>query len=372
MVRILAHVAPPPEPVKPAPKPLLAMAPDLLARFDTVIDVRSPSEFAEDHVPGAISCPVLDDTERARIGTLYKQVLPFDAKKLGAALVAKNIARHIEAHFIDMPREWKPLVYCWRGGKRSGAMAHILREIGWDAWSIEGGYKAYRHFIVDTLSTLPLEHRFRVIHGTTGSGKSRLLRALADAGAQVLDLEDLAAHRGSVLGNLPDRPQPSQKMFETRLWDALRNSDPSRTVFVEGESKKIGQLQVPEALMHAMRGSECVLLEAGRETRIALLSDEYRHFFADPQSLYAQLDCLKGLYGEKTIADWKALAADGAWNALVGSLLEDHYDPAYRRSAPRNYARLSEAVTLHLDGPEEAAFTRLARRLAGEAQMETA
>ncbi len=348
------------------------MTPELLSEFDTIIDVRSPAEFSEDHVPGAISCSVLDDEERARVGTLYKQVSPFDAKKLGAALVAKNIARHIELHFIGMPREWKPLVYCWRGGKRSGALAHILREIGWDCWSIEGGYKAYRHFIVDALSSLPLEYRFRVIHGTTGSGKSRLLRALKGEGAQILDLEDLAAHRGSVLGNLPGRPQPSQKMFETLLWDALRGCDATRPVFVEGESKKIGQLQVPEALMHAMRSSECLLLEAGRETRIALLSDEYRHFFADPQSLYAQLDCLCGLYGEKTIQDWKHLASEGAWDSLVGSLLEDHYDPAYRRSATRNYPRLDEAVELRLESPDDAAFARLAQRLADEARLETA
>ncbi|MBS0338259.1 MAG: tRNA 2-selenouridine(34) synthase MnmH [Proteobacteria bacterium] len=348
------------------------MSAEVLARFDAVIDVRSPAEFAEDHVPGAISAPVLDNEERARVGTIYKQVSPFDAKKLGAALVAKNIARHIEEKFAAMPRDWKPLVYCWRGGKRSGAMAHILREIGWDAWSVEGGYKAYRHFIVDALSTLPLQFGFRVIHGTTGSGKSRLLRALGDAGAQVLDLEDLAAHRGSVLGNLPDRPQPSQKMFETLLWDALRKFDPAKPVFVEGESKKIGQLQVPEALMHAMRASDCVLLEAGRETRIALLSDEYRHFFADPAVLYAQLDCLRGLYGAQVIEDWKGLAARGEWHDLVGSLLDDHYDPAYRRSALRNYVKLPEAAQVTLDSPADEDFARLARRLIEIPQLEAA
>jgi tRNA 2-selenouridine synthase len=351
---------------------MVPMSAEVLARFDAIIDVRSPAEFAEDHVPDAISAPVLDNEERARIGTLYKQVSPFDAKKMGAALVAKNIARHIEEKFAAMPRDWKPLVYCWRGGKRSGAMAHILREIGWDAWSIEGGYKAYRHFIVDALSTLPLQFEFRVIHGTTGSGKSRLLRALKDAGAQVLDLEDLAAHRGSVLGNLPDRPQPSQKMFETLLWDGLRKFDPAKPVFVEGESKKIGQLQVPEALMHAMRASTCVLLEAGRETRIALLSDEYRHFFAEPAVLYAQLDCLRGLYGAKVIEDWKELAARGEWHDLVGSLLDDHYDPAYHRSALRNYVRLPEAVRVTLDSPADEDFARLAHHLIEVPQLEAA
>ena len=322
-------------------------------------------------MPGALSAPVLDNEERARVGTMYKQVSPFDAKKLGAALVSRNIARHIEERFASMPREWKPLVYCWRGGKRSGALAHVLREIGWDAWSIEGGYKAYRRFLIDELATLPMRYTYRVIHGTTGSGKSRLLRALKEAGAQVIDLEDLAAHRGSVLGNLPDRPQPAQKMFETLVWDSLRKCDPSRPVFVEGESKKIGQLQVPEALMHAMRASVCVVLDASRETRIALLSDEYRHFFADPAVLYAQLDCLHGLYGTKVIDDWKALAARGEWDTLVGSLLEDHYDPAYRRSAARNFARLAQAETVRLESPGDEAFAALAGRLM-EQQLEAA
>jgi tRNA 2-selenouridine synthase len=349
------------------------MSAEALAGFDAIIDVRSPAEYAEDHIPGAISAPVLDNEERARVGTLYKQVSPFDAKKLGAALVAKNIAHHIQDKFSAMPRIWRPLVYCWRGGKRSGAMAHILREIGWDAWSIEGGYKAYRHFIVDTLSTLPLQFEFRVIHGTTGSGKSRLLRALRDAGAQVLDLEDLAAHRGSVLGTLPERPQPAQKMFETSLWDALRGFDAAKPVFVEGESKKIGQLQVPEALMHTMRASACMLLEAGRETRIRMLSDEYRHFFADPSVLYTQLDCLASLHGAKVIEDWKAMATRGDWDALVGSLLEDHYDPAYRRSALRNFARLPEAQCVRLDSAADESFARIAHEiLASPRQLEAA
>ncbi len=189
-------------------------------RFDAVLDARTPAEFAEDHIPGAISAPVLDDAQRAEVGTLYKQVSPFEAKKLGAALVAKNVAAHIERHFREKPKDWKPLVYCWRGGKRSGALAHVLREVGWDATTLEGGYRAYRRWVVDQLEQKPSPLRFQVIHGPTGSGKSRLLAALGDAGAQVLDLEGLAAHRGSVLGNLPGRPQPSQKMFESLLLKA--------------------------------------------------------------------------------------------------------------------------------------------------------
>ena len=200
--------------------------------FDTIVDVRSPAEFAEDHVPGAINCPVLDNEERARVGTIYKQVSPFEAKKIGAVLVAKNVAGHIETAFIGRPRNWKPLVYCWRGGKRSGAMAHILRDIGWDARTLEGGYKAYRRWVIEQLARVPYGLRFRVVCGPTGSGKSRLLQALARTGAQVLDLEELAAHRGSVLGDLPGRPQPTQKMFESLVLQRLSSFESRREVFV--------------------------------------------------------------------------------------------------------------------------------------------
>ena len=331
--------------------------------FDTIIDTRSPAEFAEDHVPGAISCPVLDNEERARVGTIYKQVSPFDAKKIGAALVAKNIARHIETLFSGKERNWKPLIYCWRGGKRSGAMAHVLREIGWEAKALEGGYKAYRRYVVDALTVLPKNFTFRVIHGVTGSGKSRVLRALEAAGAQVLDLEDLAAHRGSVLGTLPDRPQPSQKMFESVLLQKLLSFDVQKEAYVEGESKKIGQLQIPEALIERMRASECVLLQADTPTRVALLMDEYRHFFTDVAKLGALLDCLVALHSRERIGEWKALAAAGDWNALVARLLEEHYDPAYRRSAAHNFPRLAEAQVLPLESADDAAFERLARSI---------
>jgi tRNA 2-selenouridine synthase len=331
--------------------------------FDTIIDCRSPAEFDADHIPGAISAPVLDDDERAQVGTLYKQVSQFDAKKLGAALLAKNVAQHVETLFKDKAKAWRPLVYCWRGGKRSGAMAHVLREIGWDAATLQGGYKAYRRWVVAQLETLPSKFGFRVVHGPTGSGKSRLLAALARAGAQVLDLETLAAHRGSVLGGLPGRPQPSQKMFESRLLRALESLDPARPVFVEGESKKIGELQVPDALMAAMRAAPCVRLEASVETRVALLLDEYRHFVLDTSALDAQLDCLAALHGRERIAEWKALAASGAWRDFVSRLLVEHYDPAYKRSSHRNFTQLSEARELRIASPEEASFVKASEAL---------
>ena len=335
------------------------------ASYDTLIDCRSPAEFAEDHIPGAVSAPVLGDAERVEVGTMYRQLSPFEAKKLGAALVAKNVARHVQTLFADKPRRWHPLVYCWRGGRRSGAMAHILREIGWDAHTLTGGYREYRRWVVSELEQVPAKLRFRVVHGPTGSGKSRLLTALRNAGAQALDLEELAAHRGSVLGNLPDRPQPSQKWFESLLLAELRGFDAGRTVFVEGESKKIGQLHVPEALIARMRSSPCVRLDTAIEARITLLLDEYRHFVSDVAKLEAQLDCLVALHGRHAIAKWKALAARGAWRDFVATLLLEHYDPAYQRSSQRNFTRLADPYALTIRTPDEGGFEKAARELLG-------
>jgi tRNA 2-selenouridine synthase len=347
-----------------APSHSVAMQTSILTSFDAIIDARSSAEFALDHLPGALSLPVLDDAERAQIGTLYKQSSPFEAKRLGAALVARNIARHLETALAGKPKAWRPLVYCWRGGQRSAAFAHVLREVGWAAQTLEGGYRAYRRFVVGQLAALPAAITFHVIHGATGSGKSRLLRALARAGAQVLDLEELAAHRGSVLGELPDRPQPSQKLFESRLYAALTALDPGRTVYVEGESRKIGQLQVPEALIAAMRGAACLRLEADLGARVALLMEEYRHFFAAPAVLAAQLECLAPLHGRERVDSWQALAARGAWAELVARLLAEHYDPAYQRSAQRNFVRLPQARVLRVAAADEEVFTGMARALA--------
>jgi len=334
-----------------------------LGRFDTIIDVRSESEFAEDHVPGAINCPVLSDAERAEVGTMDRQQSSFEARRRGAALVARNIARHLEQSFADMPRSWKPLVYCWRGGNRSGAMTHILGRVGWQARQLEGGYRAFRRAVIADLDRLPARLAFRVVCGTTGSGKSRLLQHLAEAGAQVLDLEALAHHRGSLLGSLPALPQPSQKQFETRLWHALRGFDPARPVFVESESKKIGRLQVPEALLVAMRGSPCVRVDLPRQLRVALLEEEYAHFLADPSLLAARLEPLVPLQGRATIDRWNALAASRDFDTLVEELLVAHYDPVYARSIERNFPRCADAIVVTPEAIDEDAYRQAAKRL---------
>ncbi len=333
-----------------------------LAEFDAILDARSPAEFAEDHIPGAISCPVLSNEERARVGTLYKQVSPFEAKKLGAVLVARNIAALIEAHFLAKPKRWRPLVYCWRGGQRSGAFTHILREIGWDAHRLEGGYKGWRRHVVARLAKLPATLSFRVVSGPTGSGKSRLIEALAELGAQVLHLEALAAHKGSVLGVLPEVSQPSQKMFETRLWSTLEGFDAARPVFVEAESRRIGKLQVPDALIEAMRAAPCLKIEACRAARADFLLRDYDYFLARPDWLAKQLDRLRGLQSNETLAHWQALIQAGDFRTLVEALLEKHYDPLYQRSQEKNY-RYTDAPVFATDDLSPAGIRQLAERI---------
>jgi len=328
--------------------------------FSEVIDVRSPAEFLDDHVPGATSAPVLDNTQRAQIGTLHKQMSPFDAKKAGAALVSRNIADHLETLFAARSREWRPLVYCWRGGKRSGAMAHVLREIGWQAAQLEGGYKAYRNAVLAQLAELPQTFTYRVVCGETGSAKSRLLEALAAKGAQVLDLEQIACHKGSLLGGLPGRPQPAQRMFESLVCDRLRHFDPGRPVFVEAESKKIGQLQVPDALIAAMRAAPCVHIETDLAQRVQFLIGDYAHFLGDPSLLKDRLGCLLQLHGHETITRWNASIDSGDWPTLVADLLKNHYDPAYRKSMPKNYRRYGEALVLKPQGLTPEGITRSA------------
>lgn len=317
-----------------------------LAEFDEIIDVRSPAEFAEDHIPGAINCPVLNNEERIRVGTLYKQASPFEANKIGAALVAKNIAHHIETLFLSKPKNWKPLIYCWRGGKRSGAMTLIFNQIGWQARQLEGGYKSYRRAVNSEQETLPQQFRYLTVCGPTGSGKSALLQAIHSAGGQVLDLEQIARHKGSVLGVLPGESQPSQKMFESLILAALKSFDPALPVYVESESSKVGTLRVPPALIDSIRQAACIRIDAPVAARVDFLLRDYAYFLADPAWLIDRLQRLTELHGRETIQRWNTLVEQQRWPELVAALLQEHYDPAYFKSLQRNFAKLEAATQL--------------------------
>ena len=334
-----------------------------LGDFDEIIDVRTPAEFDEDHIPGAINCPVLSDEERITVGTLYKQVSPFEARKVGAALVSKNIAHHLETSFRGYPKSWRPLIYCWRGGQRSGAMCIILAQIGWAAHKLAGGYKTYRRDVLEKFEALPQSFTFRVICGPTGSGKSRLLSALADIGQQVLDLEMLAKHRGSVLGKLPEQAQPSQKWFDSALLLVLQKLDPARPVYVEAESNKIGLITLPPALITAMHSSTCLLVETPLETRVAGLLEDYRYYVGNPETFIEHLKPLYRFHGAKQLEHWSALIRAGDFATMVAELLTLHYDPSYFRATSKNYPNLDKAQCVPLEDLSEVALKKVAEEL---------
>jgi tRNA 2-selenouridine synthase len=312
--------------------------------FDTIIDVRSPSEFNEDHIPGSMNLPVLTDEQRHDVGLKHKVDGAFAGSLLGAPLVARNIANYLENELADRPRQWRPLIYCWRGGQRSNSLATILARVGWHTHIVEGGYKAYRRFVIDLLADPPAI-RFVVLAGRTGTAKSLILQALAQRGEQVLDLEDIALHKGSVLGDLPNIEQPSQKQFESLLFKALNSFDCSRPVFVEAESKKVGKVHIPDGLMENIRNGEVITIDAALAWRVDYLLNDYDYFVKNSAVLFAQVDCLVGLHGNEKISAWKRLAIAGDWRGFVATLLSEHYDPAYDRAINRNYtSRLPDSI----------------------------
>ncbi len=334
-----------------------------LGDFDEIIDVRTPAEFAEDHIPGAINCPVLSDEERITVGTLYKQVSPFEARKVGAALIAKNIAHHMQTRFHAHTKSWRPLIYCWRGGQRSGAMSIILAQVGWAAHKLEGGYKTYRRDVLDKLEAIPQSLTFKVVCGLTGSGKSHLLTALADTGQQVLDLEILARHRGSVLGRLPEQAQPAQKWFDSALLQMLQKFDPDQPVYVEAESNKIGLITLPPALITTMHASSCLLVETPLATRVAGLLGDYRHYVENPEIFIEHLKPLYRFHGEKQLEHWSSLIHRGDFESMVAELLTLHYDPSYFRATSNHYPNLDKAQRVPLVSLSADALKEIAKNL---------
>lgn len=310
---------------------------------DTIIDVRAPSEFAQDHLPGAINLPVLSDAERAEVGTIYTQISPFKARKIGGALVARNTAHHLQGPLADKDGAWQPLVYCWRGGQRSGAFATILSQVGWRVQLLNGGYKSYRSEVVKTLYKTPLPHRIAMVDGGTGTAKTALLHHLAAHGAQVLDLEGLAAHRGSLFGSV-DTPQPAQKMFESRIANALTTLDPEKVTFVEAESSKIGARMLPSSLWALMSTAPRIRITAPLEARSRFLCEAYADLTQDAARFSGLLDRLRPYHSAAQIAEWQTQANAREWQPLAAGLITAHYDPRYAKSVARRDVALHEVA----------------------------
>ncbi|WP_333683545.1 tRNA 2-selenouridine(34) synthase MnmH [Pontibaca methylaminivorans] len=332
--------------------------------FDSLIDVRSPGEYAEDHIPGAINLPVLNDAERARVGTLYRQN-PFEARKIGAALVFRNAADHVENSLMQRDGGWRPLVYCWRGGQRSGTLAWMLREIGWRSEVIAGGYRSWRRLVKAALYDRPLPHRLVLLDGDTGTAKTALLHRLAARGVQVVDLEGLANHRGSLLGARPGG-QPAQKGFETALAARLARLDPARPVLVEAESNKIGERNLPPSLWAAMRAAPRIRVSAPIEARARFLDEAYDDVLSDAARLKELLDWLRPHRGHAVVDGWFSLIDSGERLALTRALIEQHYDLAYRRSRKRAGAPCTEVEALSLDASGVAATAARIEAALGE------
>jgi tRNA 2-selenouridine synthase len=319
-----------------------------LASADTIIDARSPAEFAIDHIPGSINCPVLSDDERRIVGTMYKQQGAFEARRTGGGMVAANLARHLASTFSDKPVSWRPIVYCWRGGLRSGSMVQWMRLVGWDVRQLGGGYKTWRRHVITTIETIAPLLDLRVLCGPTGSAKTRVLQALGARGAQILDLEGCADHKGSVLGDLPGIAQPSQTRFESRIATVLQRVDPSRTVFVEAESRKIGRLALPTPLLERMRASPCIEIVASTDARLDYLMRDYVYLGDDGEAFATRIASLHGLQSNETLARWKGWAHEHALRPLFRELMTMHYDPLYARSQHGNFRRLADATRIEV------------------------
>ncbi|MBB5406444.1 tRNA 2-selenouridine synthase [Paraburkholderia sp. RAU6.4a] len=343
---------------------------DALKKFDLIIDARSPREFAEDHLPGAINLPVVFDDEYAEVGTTHR-TNPMRAYQIGVAYSLKNIARHLELPFFRSDRRMSVLVYCFRGGKRSKLWTDALETIGYKVDRLPTGWKGYRNWVRQTLEEVPAHLQFNVLSGPTGCGKTRLLLALRTAGAQVIDLEDLASHRGSIIGAIPGRAQPSQKFFDSLLLAEISRLDSAKQIWIESESKRIGHVQLPTALFHRMHGGRLFAVETPMRERIAMWRREYPHFERDPTGLVTQLGHLKALVSGATLQKWASMAERREIEALFESIMVDYYDPAYTRSTKQNYLHTEHAIKIQLETLDSSYLANVARRLISESDALT-
>lgn len=349
-------------------RPVNSVSMSELEHYSEIIDVRSPSEFAEDHIPGAINCFVLDDAQRAEVGTLYKQVSPFEAKKLGASLISGNIAHWTQEHFLSKPKSYKALVYCWRGGQRSMSLATVLARIGWDISLVEGGYKQYRAHVRKTLENTCPKLDLTLITGLTGTAKTSILQQLEHQGEQMIDLEGLANHKGSLLGKNSQQPQPSQKFFESLLTAKIKSFDITQRIWIESESNKIGNLQCPDALWQQMKQASAIEITAPLDARVKYLLSDYPYFTKKPDELNNKINHLRELHGTRRIEQWSQLIAKNAWPEFVGQILEQHYDPAYTRSMKHN--RRTIVDTIHSIILDEQRIHDIAKQLIGQSELE--
>ena len=314
-------------------------------KFDTIIDVRSPLEFAEDHIVGAINCPVLSDLERQKVGTIYKKESSFKAKIIGSSLTAKNIAFHIENNFMEKKGSWQPLIYCWRGGQRSKAFSIVLSEVGWRTNQLKGGYKEYRNQVINFLDNIGPKLKITLISGKTGSAKTKILKSIENEGGQILDLEGLANHKGSLLGKIPDLIQPSQKFFESLIFNKIQKLNLKDKIYIEAESSKIGNIHIPKSIWKKMINSPRIEISANVELRAKFLVSDYDYMCNNPTLINPIIKGLKNRLSKKLFDEWTNLIDRKKWFDLTKSFLENHYDPSYSSNTIKNDRKVIKKIT---------------------------
>jgi tRNA 2-selenouridine synthase len=297
-----------------------------------IVDVRTPTEFAEDHLPGAFNVPILNNEERVEVGTIHKHQGPQQARMRGMELTCGRFASMV--HEVAGHAAGRPiLVYCWRGGLRSLSMAILLEMSGYPVVQLKGGYKAFRGQVTASFEDFIPPAPVIVIHGMTGTGKTTFINGLGREKWTTIDLEGLACHRGSAFGAVGLNQELTQKRFDTLLWDAFRRAPADRPIVLEGESQRIGKLSLPGNLYEVMAGSCKVWCHASLETRVQRLSAEYaREEYREPMS--AALERIKKKLGGAIHNELAGMLANWDIEGLGKGLIEHYYDKLYYKHRP--------------------------------------
>lgn len=327
-----------------------------------LIDVRSEGEFAESHIPGAVNIPIFNDEERAQVGTMYKQIGTEQARELGLRIASAKLPELIRS--IEQASQGKePVVYCWRGGMRSKSVAAVLDLMGLPVYRLEGGYRGYRERVKERIANFQLAARCVVIHGMTGVGKTELLKRLERDGEPVVDLEGLAAHKGSAFGSIGEAPR-NQRMFESLLLERLDELQGSSYIIIEAESKRIGRVNLPDFLLRAKEQGLHILVNAPLPVRVQRTLDQY---MADgpefKEKLKGAMHAIeKRLSHEDRSLGWEAIEHN-RFDELAEMLLVKYYDPRYRHSMEQYDGEFITLDAADLDVCKEAVKTAIRERV---------
>lgn len=322
---------------------------DFLELDGLLLDVRSPGEFRSGHIPGATSFPLFSDEERAAVGTCYRQQGPHEALVLGLKYVGPKMAGFLTTADQLNPHRQTIRMHCFRGGQRSQSMAWLLRKAGHPVVVLDGGYKAYRRHL---LASFEEPQEIVVLSGCTGSGKTAILHRLAEMGEQVVDLEGLASHRGSAFGGYHQPADLTSEMFENRLFEAWRDLDRSRAVWLEDESRSLGKVFIPHPFWLQMRAAPVVFLDVPQQARVRYLVGEYGNY--DRELLSGSVDRIAKRLGPQSHAACKEALDEGNYEEVVRITLE-YYDKAYRYSLNKRQPELLYRLSVEDISPTDGA-----------------